>query len=210
MHIWECVCVAVCVSVLLSVCFSQTIPDIPGRGVQSFQCVVPQHKCFRGRMCLMKPATFSTYECLSWNIFPSQTALKKWDIQCRCLSSAAVLWLLIHNHSIASMQHVKVCIRPLWTWPNTVWRLMLCMKHLTVEQISLLKHNIESRWHGLTGNSHLSGHISSARPLQLQGDGQSAWEEDLVCSPDVSLEPLNHLKHADMNAHCILRHPGAR
>lgn len=54
-----CVCVTVCVSVLLSLCFSQTIPDIPGSGVQSVQCVLPQHKCFRVRMCLVKPETFS-------------------------------------------------------------------------------------------------------------------------------------------------------
>lgn len=53
------------------------------------------------------------------NYLSISNGLEKCEIQCTSLSSAAVLWLLIHNHSIASMKHVKVCISPPLTWPNT-------------------------------------------------------------------------------------------
>jgi len=99
----------------------------------SLFCVLPQYKCVLGWECVWwKQRLFQHRHwtrILIWMSIPEylsvSNGLEKWKIQCTNLSSAAVLWLLIHNHSIASMKHVKVCISPPLTWPNSLRSLIL-------------------------------------------------------------------------------------
>lgn len=144
-YVWACICECVFVSQSVILCCLACVFY-----KQFLTFLATEYSLFS----VSSPSTSVLgWECVWWNQRPFQhshwtwilirtvilkylsisNGQEKWEIQCRSLSSAAVLWLLIHNHSIASMQHVRVCISPPWTWANTVRSLILYTKHLTVE-----------------------------------------------------------------------------